>query len=1233
MLTVTTTFDAGVLTVTSDDADGISVGTDSGNVTVNADADPAGTGAIAASTVTSIVITGGDGANAIDVTGVTQAEFTALASVSIDTGAGDDSVDGSEFDDAVQGGSGNDTLNGMSGADTLEGGYGDDELVGGSGADTIFGDRDSAIDVDINTNFGTIQFELTPDAAPQTVDNFLAYVRDGDYANAFFHRYARLGDGTDFVLQGGGFTTPSTTFTDISQFQSVPQNDPVQNEFNQSNVRGTVAMAKLGSDPNSATNQFFVNLEDNGPILDGQNGGFTVFAEVTDMTVVDDIVAMLSTLAEPSPYGELPVVSGDQLVVIQSVEAAGNDTIIWNDGDGSDIVDGGVGNDLQTVNSSTENDVFEIIAGTGGATRFDRTSGTAFSLDVSETETLTVNADDGDDSVTVADLTDVAFLTTLNLNGEVGDDDFTVAPTTGLTINVDGGSPILGIGDRLTFAESGTVTVDNIMTRTGSVENATGTVDFTNIEDVQTADARTLTVSDLELAESDVGQSVFRFTITLSNAQTQDVNFEIDTADGTATVADGDYDALTDEIVQFLPGTTVQTVDVLVNGDISPEDSETFQVIPSNVNAEAGPITLLPGTGTIINDDGLVEVIVDGDGNLNIQDLDGTDDDITVVRDSGTNEFVITSPIAQLSDGSGNLMTEVRIAAADVTGGLNADLGAGNDSLTADTISLRSTVLGGDGNDVIRTGSGRDSVDGGPGDDEIVSGGDNDTLRGEAGNDTLTGGGGRDSVFGGADDDLLRGNSGADTLDGGAGIDALDGDSGANLIIDQIDVSATITDAGITGAGGDSASGTLAVVSLTGGAGDDSFNATGFTGLLTLDGDEGNDTLVGGVNADTLIGGVGEDLLRGLAGDDSLTGNDGNDRLFGNGGRDLLLGNAGDDDLFGSGGVDTLNGGEGIDHLDGGASFSTIIDQLEGTAVITEMGYSTARGDTATGRLARVDLLGGDGDDRFDAAGINVGNISLNGGAGNDTLVGGRLNDILIGGEGDDTIRGARGRDSIFGESGNDNIKGQGGIDVLSGGLGNDRIDGGSSNTFLRENVEGDTTLQTTADGTVLTGIGTDRLFGTFKGALLIAGDIGIEIDASAFDGGAVTIIGGAGADRLTGTRFNDVISAGDGDDTVVGNVGHDAIDGGAGDDSISGNGGNDTLLGGEGDDTLRGGGLIDRILGEEGDDTIDGGLLVDKVTGGGNGVAASDGDTIAGDIDQIDDAFRFRFEKLLPPL
>ena len=139
--------------------------------------------------------------------------------------------------------------------------------------------------VTIETPLGSFQMELLSDEAPKTVQNFLNYVERGAYDGTFFHRSV-----PGFVVQGGGFAYDPFSGT----APGIAVDPPVVNEFGESNVRGTVAMAKTAAGPDSATSQWFVNLADNSANLDNQNGGFTVFARVIGdgMQVVDAIAAL-----------------------------------------------------------------------------------------------------------------------------------------------------------------------------------------------------------------------------------------------------------------------------------------------------------------------------------------------------------------------------------------------------------------------------------------------------------------------------------------------------------------------------------------------------------------------------------------------------------------------------------------------------------------------------------------------------------------------------------------------------------------------------------------------------------------------------------------------------------------------------------------------------------------------------------------------------------------------------
>lgn len=175
--------------------------------------------------------------------------------------------------------------------------------------------------VRFETNLGNIDVNLLSHAAPMTVANFLRYLNRGDYANSIFHRSV-----PNFVIQGGGYKVVN------GSPQEIRSDPPVRNEFGTSNLRGTIAMAKVEGNANSATNQWFFNLSDNNAQnLDRQNGGFTVFGRVADddsLAVMDKIAAtpVPNPPALASPFDQMPLidyrggpVTEANMVVVRSI--------------------------------------------------------------------------------------------------------------------------------------------------------------------------------------------------------------------------------------------------------------------------------------------------------------------------------------------------------------------------------------------------------------------------------------------------------------------------------------------------------------------------------------------------------------------------------------------------------------------------------------------------------------------------------------------------------------------------------------------------------------------------------------------------------------------------------------------------------------------------------------------------------------------------------------------------
>lgn len=140
-----------------------------------------------------------------------------------------------------------------------------------------------------------VLFDQPQQGAPLTVANLERYVEAGRYTNSFLHRLV-----PNFVLQGGGFVWPGGVEATTEAMAPVTTYEALINEFSpeRSNIRGTVAMAKLPQDPDSATSQWFFSLADNSFSLDKQNEGFSVFGRLRDETdlLLLDVLGSRSTV-------------------------------------------------------------------------------------------------------------------------------------------------------------------------------------------------------------------------------------------------------------------------------------------------------------------------------------------------------------------------------------------------------------------------------------------------------------------------------------------------------------------------------------------------------------------------------------------------------------------------------------------------------------------------------------------------------------------------------------------------------------------------------------------------------------------------------------------------------------------------------------------------------------------------------------------------------------------------
>jgi Ca2+-binding RTX toxin-like protein len=399
-------------------------------------------------------------------------------------------------------------------------------------------------------------------------------------------------------------------------------------------------------------------------------------------------------------------------------------------------------------------------------------------------------------------------------------------------------------------------------------------------------------------------------------------------------------------------------------------------------------------------------------------------------------------------------------------------------------------------------GAGADRLTGNAANNRLDGGTGNDTLTGAAGNDFLIGGAGSDSLVGGANDDVYF--FGAATVAETDTIVEL-----ANEGSDLLDFSSLSATVPVT-ANLSSTTTTLATHTNR------TVKVTAVTSLPFFE------NIIGGAGNDIITGNANANRLEGRAGNDSLTGGAGNDQLLGGSGDDVYL--------FGS---ELAN--EGTDRLDFAALTATtsvtvnlgsdsVLAAHANRTIVTAVTGQATNFENATGGAGNDSLIGNAANNRLDGgAGLDT----LNGFGGNDTLIGGAGNDSLLGGIGDDVYFFAAA--TVAGE-----------VDTLTelATEGIDQLDFSSlaSTIAVTANLTSDTALATHTNRTLKTAA---------------AGQ------ASNFE----NVIGGAGADKLTGNAADNWLDGGAGNDTITANEGQDTLIGGAGSDSLLGGTGDDVYL------------------------------------------------------------------------
>lgn len=954
------------------------------------------------------------------------------ASVTIDTGAGDDFVDLSRGDSngnaawtsTILGGDGNDVLRGDLETDTISGGPGDDQIADGLGDDTVAGNDGADTLYAAKTQHDTtfVTNEAIADAGSETNTIFVndvGFAEDVEIAVTVTHPVMST---LTLAVQQPGAPEPTVLATGRAG----------------TGFWGTVfdddAAAPVGAGSGTYTGRF----RPSGGTMASLLGNFADGAWV--LTVTDGTAdGQTGTLVSWSVH-----VTGSQF---PDGSTATN---------GNDDYDGGAGTDVLRYGARTTDVGFNATSATAGGSGDPGENDTYTGIDhlVGGWGADVFVGSAGNDSFEGGRGSD-------RFAGLAGDDDIDCGPAFDDDIVDFQYSPNAVDVD----LAAGTATGEGSDTLTGC-DSVIGTA----YDDVIDGDSGANTVyghtGNDQITLGDGFDTAYPWT-------GQDT---VDLGAGPDTLVDVAGDGSDDS---FFGGTgndsvtyTSDSVGVVLTLDDIANDGVPGEA--DNVRADFENVTTGPFADTVVGSDA-ANVIGTAEGNDTVDGGGGDDElyggdgvdtvsfgtspapvvvDLAAITATGDGsdyaqqfENVTGSAFADTIAGDGDANTIRPGLGADTVSSLGGDdvlvaeavpdgadawsPGAGTDTadysarLTAVSVSLDDAAndgAAGEGDDVP---NGVEVVRGGLGGDAIVGGLEANTFHGGLGADTLLGRGGADTLYGDDGDDAVLGSSGNDTVYGGAGNDSVSGGEGDDRLLG--------------GTGNDS---------LIGGLGDDDeFGEAGNDRFLQGDttSANGSDLLVGGANTDTVTysgraGGVTVDVdgqfddgqaferdnvsrdvesVEGTAYADRLTGNELANTLSGLGGNDVFV------ERSTASGADSYAGGSGVDTVTYAARTGAVRVDLDGVA---DDG-ATGEGDNVRADVENV--TGGGGADVL--TGSSASN-RLTGGGGNDTITGNAGADYLDGGTGNDTLYAKDGvRDSVVGGTGTDRARRDSGVDGVSG--------------------------------------------------------------------------------------------------------------------------------------------------------------------------------------------------------
>jgi Ca2+-binding RTX toxin-like protein len=1041
------------------------------------------------------------------------------------------SVQGANVELTLDGGAGDDTLTGSGNADVLLGGAGDDSVTGGRGNDLallgsgddgfIWNPGDGSDVVEGQAGFDTLDFNGA------NIGEHIDISANGERARFFRDvgsvtmdlnsveriHFSALGGADDITVNDLSGTHVREVAIDLAAIPGTTQGDGQIDQVH-----------ALGDD---AANTIEVHASATSVSLTGLSTALTIdHAEGQDRLIVDGLGGNDTISATAVPAGAISITlqggagndrltgsaGDDQLlggadddVLIGGAGSDrlfgddGNDRLIWNAGDGSDLAEGGDGSDTLEVNDGNDAQTLTITAN-GTRVRIDGIDSAPFNIDAGTIENIVINANGGDDHITAGN--GLSTLVQLTLDGGAGNDVIVGGDGADILLGGDGNDSITGgRGNDLALLGAGD---DAFIWNPGEgsdvVEGGSGT-------------------DTMQFFGANVSENID------ISANGERVRFFRDVGNVTMDLKD----------VEHIDFAARGGADVITVGDLSATDV-------TQVNIDLAAIPGTPG----------------GDGQADSVTINGSN--------AGESIEVLASGSSLSVTG---LSASIQVNDAESADRLIIKGLGGNDTISAATLTADAIGLTIDG------GAGNDTIIGGAGNDTLIGGDGNDFVRGGRGNDFALLGTGNDQFIWtpGEGSDIVEGQSGFDTLEfDGANI-AENIDISANgervrLFRDVGSVTMDLNDVeriALSALGGADSivvhdlSGTDATQIAIDLAGVDPSSGDGQSDHVTVEGTVGNDTIqvgqsghvvtVHGLAADVSIvhaeaqndvlvvsAGAGDDVIdashlhAGVIGT-QLLGGDGADTIIGSAGDDFVNGGRGNDVARLGGGDDVFvwNPGEGSDTVEGQGGFDTLVFQ---GANVSEKIDILANGDRA--QLSR-DI----GTVKMDLDGVE------------------RINLATLGGTDNVTVHDLSGTD----------VK-QVAIDLgATGGV----PDGQADQVTVQATARPDAiTVAQSGSVTSVTGLPAQvTLDHTDAGldSLTIEGGAGNDvIDASSMPAAApaLTLDGGDGDDVLRGGAGNEHLLGGAGDDVLVGGAGDDILDGGAGDDVLIGGAGNDIFLNGE---------------------------------------------------------------------